>query len=53
MTLADGNKSLHELPRDLDAFNDESDYTYQQLKAFLEKRGVSTEENPSGTPSGG
>ena len=37
----------------LDAFNDESDYTYQQLKAFLEKRGVSTEENPSGSSSGG
>ena len=37
----------------LDAFNDESDYTYQQLKAFLEKRGVSIEENPSGAPSGG
>ena len=37
----------------LDAFNDESDYTYQQLKAFLEKRGVPTEENPSGSSSGG
>ena len=37
----------------LDAFNDESDYTYQQLKAFLEKRGVSTEGNLPGSSSGG
>jgi len=37
----------------VDSFNDESDYSYQELKEILEKRGVLPEEKPNAPSPGG
>ena len=42
-----------QLDTHVDSFNDESDYSYQELKEILEKRGVLPEEKPNAPSPGG